>query len=35
MAIERDDGRWSTGLHDDGPGFESRVFAESVAAVPS
>jgi hypothetical protein len=32
MAIERDDGRWSTGLHDDGPGFESRRFAESVAA---
>jgi hypothetical protein len=31
MVIERDDGRWATGLHDDGPGFETRSFAESVA----
>jgi hypothetical protein len=32
MVIDRDDGRWLTGLHDDGPGFETRQFAESVAA---
>jgi hypothetical protein len=32
FAIQRDDGRWASGLHDDGPGFESRRFAESVAA---
>jgi hypothetical protein len=32
FAIQRDDGRWTMGLHDDGPGFETRRFAESVAA---
>ena len=32
LFVQRDDGRWSTGLHDDGPGFESRQFAEAVAA---
>jgi|SRR6516164_7579384 len=30
--IQRDDGRWATGLHDDGPGYESRRYAEQVAA---
>ena len=28
LICQRDDGRWSTGLHDEGPGFESRRFAE-------
>jgi hypothetical protein len=32
FAIQRDDGRWASGLHDNGPGFETRQFAESVAA---
>jgi hypothetical protein len=32
IVVERDDGRWATGLHDDGPGYESRVFAAAVAA---
>jgi hypothetical protein len=31
--IQRDDGRWQIGLHDDGPGFETRAFAAAVAAV--
>ena len=32
LVVERDDGRWATGLHDDGPGHESREFATAVAA---
>jgi hypothetical protein len=33
LIIERDDGRYQIGLHDDAPGpFESREFAEAVAA---
>jgi hypothetical protein len=32
LVVERDDGRWATGVHDDGPGFESRAFASAVAA---
>jgi hypothetical protein len=31
--VQRDDGLWSLGWHDDAPGpFESRRFAEQVAA---
>jgi hypothetical protein len=29
--IERDDGRFQIGLHDDAPSFETRAFAQSVA----
>lgn len=32
LVVERDDGRWATSLHDDGPGFESRLFAMAVAS---
>ena len=31
-VIQSDDGRYRLGLHDDGPGFESRRFAASVMA---
>jgi hypothetical protein len=31
--VQRDDGKWSIGWHDDAPGpFESRQFAQAVAA---
>jgi hypothetical protein len=31
LVVERDDGFWSIGWHDDAPGpFESRAFAEAV-----
>jgi hypothetical protein len=31
--VQRDDGMWSIGWHDDAPGpFESRRFAEAVGA---
>jgi hypothetical protein len=30
--IQRNDGRWSIGLQDDGPGFETRGFALRVAS---
>jgi hypothetical protein len=33
LVVERDDGKWSIGFHDNAAGpFESRRFAESVAA---
>jgi len=31
-VIQGDDGRYRLGIHDDGPGFESRRFAASVMA---
>jgi len=33
MIYQRDDGRYQTDIHDDGPGFESYNFAEAVAAA--
>jgi hypothetical protein len=34
LIVQRDDGMWSIGWHDDAAGpFESRRFAESVAAT--
>jgi hypothetical protein len=33
LIVERDDGRWSIGWHDDAPGpFESRAHAAAAAA---
>jgi hypothetical protein len=32
LVFQRDDGRYQLGLADDGPGFETRRFAEAVAA---
>jgi len=32
LIVERDDGKFSIGLEDDAPGFESRRFAEAIAA---
>jgi len=33
IIVQRDDGRWQIGLHDDAPGpFESRQFAQAIAA---
>ena len=31
-VIQGDDGRYRLGIHDDGPGFETRPFAASVLA---
>jgi hypothetical protein len=34
LVVEREDGMFQLGWHDDAPGpFESRTFAEQVAAV--
>jgi hypothetical protein len=32
-VVQSDDGRYRLGLHDDGPGFETRTFAASVLAL--
>jgi len=32
LIVERDDGKFAIGLEDDAPGFESRRFAEAIAA---